>query len=405
MSPRGCSIRTMAAPLVQTALWLLSGAASAPALIFSAEVALSSLPKQKTRQPSPPNPLRLAVLVPAHNEAAGIGATVVHLQGQLGPTDRLLVIADNCTDDTADVASALGAIVLRRTDPERRGKGYALSFGADALRDAPPDVVIIMDADCRVQRGSLRSLAELAVHKHRPTQAVYLMDRPENGSPLAGISAFAFLVRNWLRPLGLKRLGFPCLLTGTGMAFPWEIYRDAPPTHSFLVEDLLLGHELAIRGMPPLLDEATIVNSELPVGDAASFKQRRRWEHGQLSVLKEVTPRLLSEGVKQGRAGLVALAVDGFVPPLALLVFLQSVAVIGLVIAGFLGATWGPAALAGATLSWMGMSVLWAWSKYGRALVRGRDLLFIPKYILWKIPLYRTFARSGAHGEWERTER
>src|SRR5690606_18431776 len=112
-------------------------------------------------------------LVPAHDESPGIATVVAQLRSELGPRDRLVVIADNCTDDTAELARAGGAEVLERRDPERRGKGYALSFGAEHLKSAPPDVVVIMDADCRVQRGTLRALAGRALDSGRPTQAVY----------------------------------------------------------------------------------------------------------------------------------------------------------------------------------------------------------------------------------------
>lgn len=385
--------------------WLASGITAAPALLFSCEVALAALPGRTRRKPPSARPIPIAVLIPAHNESSGIGPTVSHIKGQLRATDRLIVVADNCTDDTAARAREAGAEVLVRTDAEKRGKGYALSFGAQALSHEPPEIVLIVDADCRVQRGSLERLANLAYVENRPTQAIYLMNRPAGSSPISGISAFAFLVRNKVRPLGLKRLGLPCLLTGTGMAFPWSIYRDAPPTHDFLVEDLLLGHELALKGTPPLLDEETVVVSELPSGEAASFKQRRRWEHGQLSVLRTITPRLLSAGLRRGNLGLIALALDGLVPPLALLVFLQLGMTSILWLGVPLGMPSGPAWLASGALSLMGLCVLWAWGRHGRGLLPPRDLLFIPKYILWKVPLYRTFARSGAHSEWERTER
>lgn len=394
----------MTSPLTAT-FWLASIMTAAPGFIFVAEVLAAALPSRSRQKPAPKRSPQIAVLIPAHNEGAGIGPTVQHVKGLLGQDDKLIVIADNCSDDTAEQARAHGATVLERTNAHERGKGYALSFGALALAENPPEVVVIMDADCRVRRGTLVQLAELAYSENRPTQAIYLMDRAKGSSPISGISAFAFLVRNWVRPLGLKRLGFPCLLTGTGMAFPWAVYRDAPPTESFLVEDLLLGHELAILGTPPLLDESTFVGSELPSGDAASFKQRRRWEHGQLSVLRTITPRLLAAGFKSGKPGLLALALDGLVPPLALLVSLQLFATSAIVLATILGAPAGPAWFSGGALVFLGVSVLVVWAIYGRALLPARELLFIPKYILWKLPLYRSFARSGAHREWERTER
>jgi cellulose synthase/poly-beta-1,6-N-acetylglucosamine synthase-like glycosyltransferase len=90
---------------------------------------------------------RLAVLMPAHNESAGIVPAIEAVNEQLQPGDRLLVVADNCSDDTARVAAAAGAQVAERTDPQCRGKGYALDFGVRRLEADPPEVVVIIDAD------------------------------------------------------------------------------------------------------------------------------------------------------------------------------------------------------------------------------------------------------------------
>lgn len=347
----------------------------------------------------------MAIIVPAHDESLGIAETVIHLRGTLGANDRLIVIADNCTDDTAAKARGAGAEVIERMNATERGKGFALSYASGELGRDPPDVVLVMDADCRVQSGTLRELAALAHAKNRPVQAVYLMERARSGGALSGISAFAFLVRNWVRPLGMKRLGFPCLLTGTGMAFPWELFRDAPATHGFLVEDLLMGHELALLGAPPLLDDSTRVDSSLPEADAASFKQRRRWEHGQLTVLKTIAPRLLGAGILRLNPGLLALALDATVPPLALLVVLE-LATVSISLVGFwLGGAVLPLTIALATFATMTTVVLLAWFTHGRKLLTPRELLSIPGYILWKIPLYRSFLKTGAHRDWERTDR
>ena len=241
---------------------VVSGALAVPAGVLCAESLAALVPSRKpARAAAGPRP-RMAILVPAHDEEEGIGRTVTALRSELGPGDRLLVIADNCSDATAARARAAGAEVAERSDPDRRGKGYALSFGAKRLADAPPDVVVVMDADCRVERGTLEMLARAAHESARPVQAVYLMHSGER-DPRSAVSEFAFLLRNWVRPLGLARLGCPCQLTGTGMAFPWPLFRDAPATESFLVEDLLMGHELALLGSAPVLAEDAVSYTHL----------------------------------------------------------------------------------------------------------------------------------------------
>ena len=374
-----------------------------PAAVLCVE-SLAALLPPRPGGPGEARPFRLAVLMPAHDEEVGIEATVTALRAELGPGDRLLVVADNCTDRTAELARAAGAEVVERRDAERRGKGHALSFGAKVLAEDPPDAVIVMDADCRVEQGTLRHLAAAALAAGRPVQAVYLMHAPARGG-MSGVSAFAFLVRNLVRPAGLDRLGMPCQLTGTGMAFPWPLFRDAPATEGHLVEDLMLGHELALQGSPPQLCRDVLVGSELPTGEAASLKQRRRWEHGQLAILLGTAPRLLARGVLRADAGLIALALDAAVPPLALFVLLQGAATTGALVLAVAGGGTLPVAIAlsGSALVALGLGA--AWLAHGRGVLPLADLAKIPRYMLWKLPLYGSFVRQGPHGEWERTER
>jgi cellulose synthase/poly-beta-1,6-N-acetylglucosamine synthase-like glycosyltransferase len=381
----------------------VSSALFVPAAVLAVE-SLSALLPPRAPRTGETRAFRLAILMPAHDEAGGIEATVTALRSELSPGDRLLVVADNCSDRTAELARAAGAEVVERRDLERRGKGHALSYGAKVLAEDPPDAVIVMDADCRVERGTLRKLAAAALTTGRPTQAVYLMHAPARGG-FGGVSAFAFLVRNLVRPSGLDRLGMPCQLTGTGMAFPWPVFRDAPATEGHLVEDLMLGHELALEGKAPELCLDVLVGSELPSGESASLKQRRRWEHGQLAILLGTAPRLLARGLTTGDAGLVALALDAAVPPLALFVMLQGAATAGGLALVILGGSSTPVAIALGGSALLGLGLGAAWLSHGRDLLPLRDLVKIPRYILWKLPLYGSFARRGMHGEWERTER
>jgi hypothetical protein len=189
------------------------------------------------------------------------------------------------------------------------------------------------------------------------------------------------------------------------MAFPWPLFRDAPATESFLVEDLLMGHELALRGNAPSFCEDVNVGADFPTAGNASFKQRRRWEHGQLSVLLGTAPRLLENGIRRGRLGLVGLGLDAVVPPLALLVVLEGGALGLSCLVAILGGSSVPLALATLGTTALAVGVGAAWLTRGRGVLRLSDLAAIPSYVLWKLPLYGSFFQKGAHREWERTER
>jgi hypothetical protein len=382
----------------------VSAALFVPAATLCVESLAALLPRRKRAAAAGEDGLRIAILMPAHDEEAGIEKTVTALRSELGPRDRLLVVADNCQDRTAELARAAGAEVVERNEPDRRGKGHALTFGAGVLAQDPPDVVVVMDADCRVERGTLRRLCAFAAASGRPTQAVYLMHAADTEG-LSSISAFAFLVRNLVRPSGLERLGMPCQLTGTGMAFPWSVFRDAPRTEGNLVEDLLLGHELALLGTPPALCDDVLVGSDLPTGEEASLKQRRRWEHGELAILLGTAPRLIASGLLHGKPGLVALGLDAAVPPLALLVMLEGASVAAGAALALAGGSVVPLGIGLGASALLTLGLGAAWLSHGQDVLRVSELARIPRYVLWKLPLYGSFFRGGPHAEWERTER
>jgi cellulose synthase/poly-beta-1,6-N-acetylglucosamine synthase-like glycosyltransferase len=316
----------------------------------------------------------------------------------------VLVIADNCTDKTADRSRAAGAEVIERSDAGRRGKGYALTFGIDHLTPNPPDVVIVVDADCRLTPGSVDALVRRAVETQRPVQADYVFP-PSDRSPLSMISALATLVRNRVRPRGLRRLGQPCHLTGTGMAFPWKVARAAPELGANIVEDLAMGIELALLGHEPLLCIEAGARSELPVGRKAAIQQRRRWEHGHIATLFTQGPRLIREGVRRGRLGLIAMGADVIVPPVALLVGLL-VFVLGVSgMLAFLGGPTFPVWIAGIAFALVVLGVALGWAGYGRKAVPFRYLCLAPLYVIWKLPLYISFLFGRREQQWRRTER
>jgi hypothetical protein len=356
---------------------------------------------------------RIAILIPAHDEAGQIGPTIEALAAELGAGDRLIVIADNCGDATAEIVNAVGAAPraasvtsIERRDPVNVGKGFAISFGVQHLALDPPDVVVLVDADCRTAPGAVAALAREATRTGRPIQGEYLLTAPPDAGTLTRVSALAFLVRNRVRPRGLHRLGLPCLLTGSGMAFPWGVLRDAPATRGNLVEDMVLGLELALQGHAPLLCAEAQISSELPTGRSASLRQRRRWEHGHLHTLTTFVPRLVAAGLARADAGLLGLAADLCVPPLALLVALQ-MAMLALTVAlralGVAGAA--PSDLATVGLAATGLAVAVAWWRFARDVVPFRTLLAAPLYLAWKVPLYALLLVKGRQRTWERTQR
>ncbi len=350
----------------------------------------------------------VAVLIPAHDEAGGIGATLASVRAQLRDGDRLLVVADNCTDDTAAVARAAGAEVVERRDPQRRGKGYALDFGVRHLASssfAAAPVVLIVDADCEVGPGAVDALARACRRTGRPAQACYLMHYPPAARTLgARIAEFAFVVKNRVRPLGLVTLGWPCPLLGSGMAFPFALIVDAPLANGHLVEDMKLGVDLSARGQGPLYVPQALVTSTFPSSEQGQRTQRERWEHGHLQTIATQMPALLLAGLRRGDRGAVALAFDLAIPPLALLVMSTVAVALAAALAWALGGAALPAGLAALALAMLGGAVLLAWRAVARELLPFSMLCRVPGYVLGKLPLYRGFI-GARQTTWVRSRR
>jgi cellulose synthase/poly-beta-1,6-N-acetylglucosamine synthase-like glycosyltransferase len=345
------------------------------------------------------------ILMPAHDEEGIIAASVASTLAKLPANGRLLVIADNCSDQTAAVARAAGAQVTERHDTGLRGKGYALAHGAAELKATRPDVVIVLDADCEVLPGSLAMLAAEAHRLQRPVQGMYDMRAPEGAGLVQRMAAFAWDFRTRLRAEGYRRMGLPCQLLGSGMAFPWALLDHVDLATGHIVEDLKLGLDCAsIRKAPQFLPEA-LVFSTFPTNQQGEKSQRQRWEHGHMSMVVSEAPRLLWKALSSGNGGLLALTLDMCVPPLALLGLLLAV----------------HAALAAAlfALGWVPWPVLWlamgnvallvgvigvGWWRAGRRWVRLSELLFVPWYVLRKLPIYLKFL-TKRQMNWIRTRR
>jgi cellulose synthase/poly-beta-1,6-N-acetylglucosamine synthase-like glycosyltransferase len=345
----------------------------------------------------------VTVLIPAHNEEMIIAKTLRTIVPQLKPTDQLIVIADNCSDRTAEIVTAMGIKVIERHHKELRGKGYAVDFGLTYLTENPPDVVVMVDADCAVEEHTIEIIASLAFQKIKPVQATYLMSKPLDYNFKDQISNFALIIKNQVRPLGLLKLGMPCLLNGSGMAFPWEILDQVSFANSKTVDDMQLGLDFAITGFPPLYCHTGKVIGRLMEGKSAK-SQKSRWEHGHIETTLMETPRLLKAAIDQKRLDLLIIALDLLIPPLSLFVSLWlGLTLISLLMTIF-NLSYTPFILSAMAGLMIFTAILIAWVKFGKQELSLITLFKIPLYILWKIPIYFNFLFKR-QSEWIRTER
>jgi cellulose synthase/poly-beta-1,6-N-acetylglucosamine synthase-like glycosyltransferase len=345
------------------------------------------------------------IVIPAHDEELIIGATLEALRHVADNWIRILVVADNCEDGTAKIATNMGVEVVERIDHARRGKGFALDFARQHLRADPPAIVVIIDADCTAAPGSIERLVAACAMSGRPCQASYVQTPARAGPPALQLSTFAFYIKNVVRQRALQRLAGRVHLLGTGMAFPWALFEQVELATANIVEDLEIGLQLANAGYPPLAVEEAIVSSD-PAAQADTLEQRRRWEGGYLASAARWVPRMVVRSLGRGDLGGLWAAIDLLIPPLALLVTLDVAALLAaaLLHAFVDGALWPLLALA-AALVFAGIALTIAWAAGGSRYVTLGGLARIPVYLLWKLPLYAGLARKGSPKEWVRTRR
>lgn len=369
-------------------------AVQAVAVIFFRERPLPLLP----RRPS------VAVLVPAHNEESSIETTLLGIKQDLSPDDRLLVVADNCTDQTVQIATRAGADTLVRDDPGRRGKGFALAAGLRHLADTAPEIVIFVDADCYVSPRCVELLARACAAANAPVQCLDLMlAKPDSQAP-ERLAEFAWRIKNGFRPGGYARLGLPCHLLGTGMAMPWRLIDPELFATGHLAEDVLFGLELAIRGHPPCFFRGAGVTSYFPETRSGHAQQKQRWIHGHFGLIKSHLPRLIYQGLRRRDAGLLALAADLAVPPLGVLavanIVLATLSLISIAIAGA-AAPLGVVAFANALFAF---SLVTSWYVCGRDLIGWKEVKRLPWHTIMVMRSVWNLAR-GHSIQWIRADR
>lgn len=369
--------------------------------IFSLETLLGVTPLKAT--PSRGAMPTTRILIPAHNEAGTIEVTLARLAAIVADDVRLLVVADNCSDETANIVRRAGHAVVERFDADHRGKGFALAFGIDHLRPDPPACVIIFDADCETDAASIAALAKASVAGNIVVQASYILQPDLTASPKVQISNFAFWMKNVVRQRGGHRLGSAAVLVGTGMAFPWNVIASAPLATSEIVEDLALGVHLTRSGQPPTYLENALVKS-VAATEQATLDQRTRWETGFVAIARSFGFRALWDGIATGNRKLFQLGLHLLVPPLALLLMLSLTITLAVGVGAWITGQWGAFIALGLALAVASAAVLINWLIAGRNWLGLQAMLRLPLYLLWKIPVYLRIVKRE-EVVWKRTER
>ncbi|HGG60163.1 MAG TPA: glycosyltransferase [Gammaproteobacteria bacterium] len=371
------------------------------------ELALVTFPALLARRHLPASgggaAVKLAIVTPAHNEASGIGDTIASLLAcdHPLPASDIHVVADNCTDRTAEIAAEAGCTVLERHDEQRRGKGYALNFAFSQLLDGGYDALVVVDADTRVDANFLDALRARFGKGASAVQTAYRVGNPEMGRR-PRLMHIAFLAFNYLRPLSRQQAGFSCGILGNGFALSSATLAEIPYDSFSIVEDLEYHIRLVRSGRIVEFEPDASVWSDMPVTAEEARSQRERWEGGRFRMVLDQTPKLLRDIFVRRRPALIEPLLELLLLPLSYHVG----ALLMLLLVAWLAGS-------GGLMIYGVFALLLIVSHIVIALILGRAtlddwkaLFSAPFYMLWKLgklPAILKFAGKGA--EWKRTSR
>ena len=360
---------------------------------------------------APPGPLRSSrrvrfdVVVPAHDEAAGIAGAVAGLRKLDWPADgfRVLVVADNCSDSTAELARAAGAEVLERRDPARRGKGYALDFAFQASQaHGWADAVVVVDADTEVSANLLEAFAARIDNGAKAVQAHYGVLNPQ-ASWRTRLMTIAMASFHQVRSRARERLQLSCGLRGNGWCITRRLLHQVPYRAFSLAEDIEYGIELGLAGHRVHYADEAHVAGVMVSSEPAARAQRRRWEDGRFQLIRSRALPLLKAARDPDGNVCLDLALDLLVPPLSYV----AMNVAALIALAGIALLWEPSA---EMWLWLGLAcgmslllyVLRGWQLSGVGMRGLLDLARAPSFVLWKALL---MLRAHDSAEWVRTKR
>ncbi|MEJ6006935.1 glycosyltransferase [Paucibacter sp. AS339] len=340
--------------------------------------------------------LEIVLLVPAHNESEGILRTLRSLKAALlGDSHaRIVVVADNCEDDTAALARAEGVEVLERHDPLLRGKGHALRYAFEHIGVA--DWFIVIDADTDVERDFLPRMRRAMASDADALQCRYRVRDPLS-HPRATLADVALGAWNVLRPRGRAALGLSAGILGNGFALSRRTLQRLPYGAGSIVEDVEYHQMLLQAGLGVHWVDDTQVRGDMPAASDAAAQQRARWEGGRLRLLLDRAVPLLG-AVMSGRWRLLDPLLDLCLLPLAWHCAL-------LLLALWLG---GPLAQLAASLGLLvlALHVGLALHLIGAGRAHLLALLDVPLYLCWKLGLAgRVWRSAQRRAAWVRSAR
>lgn len=258
---------------------------------------------------------RFAITIPAHNEGSVIANTVQRLHELDYPFDlyTIHVVADHCSDDTAELARKTGAVAHERNEGPRTGKGAALTWLFQrVLEEDYVDALIIYDADTRVDPQFLRIMDIRLAQGDQVIQGQHVIRNPQQGW-FAALTWAMFLIDNRFQNQGRANLGWSAKHMGDSICFRSEVLRKMGWGEG-LTEDFQLRQRLLLENICIAYEPSAKGYGEAPQTWAKARAQRARWLRGTVDASQKLGPQLLQDALKTWRGPLLDGTMQAYFP-------------------------------------------------------------------------------------------
>lgn len=264
-------------------IWLILNYITTVFMLYQLSISLAAFRSKKYVIPPDIHQHRFAALIAARNEEKVIGSLIKSIKEQNYPKDLIdiIVIADNCDDDTAEVARRAGAIVYERFNKNEVGKGYVLKFVFEKIlseRDVY-DAFCVFDADNLVEKDFFAHM-NFALSKGAQLAQGYRDMKNPSDNWIAGGHSIFYWMENRFFDYARDEMGLSAIINGTGFMVTSDYIRRYGYDVHTVTEDVELTVQSVINGERVAWVPQAKVYDEQPVTLSQSMAQRSRWVSG-----------------------------------------------------------------------------------------------------------------------------
>jgi cellulose synthase/poly-beta-1,6-N-acetylglucosamine synthase-like glycosyltransferase len=303
----------MLAEVLTVASWALLGVCAVPAGYMFLLALASMWPRPQLPRVSPPR-TRFIIAIPAHDEETVIARTVQRLLQLDYPRDlfRVHIVADHCSDRTAEFGRTAGAVVHERREEPRSGKGAALAWLFQRILSEACDAVVVFDSDTLVDAQFLRVMDAHIARGTKVVQGQHIISNPEEGW-FPALTWSMFLVDNRYQNLGRSNLGFSAKHMGDSICFHVSVLRSYGWGEG-LTEDYQLRQQLLLGGIRITYEPEAKGYGEATQTWQQARVQRARWLRGVYDASRDLGGQMLRHGVRRGDLAVLDGALQAYLP-------------------------------------------------------------------------------------------